>query len=46
MAPGQVMIRVVIRTQPQEQPAVERELRLRVKAALADAGIAAPTLPN
>jgi small conductance mechanosensitive channel len=42
MAPGRVLIRVVIRTQPQEELRVGRELRLRVKAALDAAGIAAP----
>lgn len=45
MAPGRVMIRVVIRTQPQQELPVARELRLRVKAALDAAGIAAPTIP-
>lgn len=45
MAPGRVLIRVVIRTQPQEEMPVARELRVRVKDALAAAGIAAPTVP-
>jgi len=45
MAPGRVMIRVVIRTQPQQELPIARELRLRVKAALDAAGIAAPTIP-
>ncbi|MFN8025258.1 MAG: mechanosensitive ion channel family protein [Acidimicrobiia bacterium] len=45
MAPGRVMIRVVIRTQPQQELPVARALRLRVKAALDAAGIAAPTIP-
>ena len=45
MAPGQVIVRVVIRTQPQAQFRVGRELRLRVKAALDAAGIAAPGSP-
>jgi small conductance mechanosensitive channel len=45
LAPGRVVIRVVIRTQPQEQWRVARELRLRVKAALDAAGIAAPSVP-
>jgi small conductance mechanosensitive channel len=44
MAPGRVLIRVVIRTEPQEEMRVGRELRLRVKAALEAAGIAAPTI--
>jgi small conductance mechanosensitive channel len=44
MAPGRVLIRVVIRTEPQEELRVGRELRLRVKAALEAAGIAAPTI--
>ena len=45
MAPGRVMIRVVIRTQPQQELPIARALRLRVKAALDAAGIAAPTIP-
>jgi small conductance mechanosensitive channel len=44
MAPGRVVIRVVIRTRPQQELAVARELRVRVKAALEEAGIAAPTV--
>lgn len=43
LAPGRVVIRVVARTQPQEQWRVERELRVRIKAALDDAGIALPS---
>jgi small conductance mechanosensitive channel len=42
-APGRVVIRVVVRTRPQEQWRVERELRVRIKAALEDAGIALPS---
>jgi small conductance mechanosensitive channel len=45
LAPGRVAIRVVTRTRPQEQWRVARELRLRVKAALDAAGIAAPAGP-
>jgi len=45
MAPGRVMIRVVIRTQPQQELPIARALRVRVKAALDAAGIAAPTVP-
>jgi moderate conductance mechanosensitive channel len=40
LAPGRVVIRVVVRTQPQQQWRVERELRSRIKAALDSAGIA------
>jgi small conductance mechanosensitive channel len=43
LAPGRVVIRVVVRTRPQEQWRVERELRRRVKAALDEAGIALPS---
>jgi small conductance mechanosensitive channel len=43
MAPGRVVIRVVIRTQPQQELPVARALRVRVKAALEEAGIAAPS---
>jgi moderate conductance mechanosensitive channel len=42
LGPGRVVIRVVVRTRPQEQWRVARELRLRVKAALDAADIAAP----
>jgi small conductance mechanosensitive channel len=42
-APGRVIIRVVVRTRPQEQWRVERALRTRIKAALDDAGIALPS---
>ena len=46
MAPGGVVLRVVARTQPQEQAQVARELRARIKAALDEAGIAgAPPSP-
>jgi small conductance mechanosensitive channel len=38
-----VVIRVVIRTQPQQQNRVARALRSRIKAALDDAGIAVPS---
>jgi moderate conductance mechanosensitive channel len=40
---GRVVIRVVVRTQPQQQWRVERELRTRIKAALDAAGIALPS---
>jgi small conductance mechanosensitive channel len=43
LAPGRVVIRVVVRTRPQEQWRVERELRKRIKAALDEAGIALPS---
>jgi moderate conductance mechanosensitive channel len=43
LAPGRVVIRVVVRTRPQEQWRVERELRVRIKAALDEAGIALPS---
>jgi small conductance mechanosensitive channel len=43
LAPGRVVLRVVVRTRPQEQWRVERELRRRIKAALDDAGIALPS---
>jgi small conductance mechanosensitive channel len=42
LAPGRVVIRMVVRTQPQEQWQVERELRRRIKTALDAAGIALP----
>jgi small-conductance mechanosensitive channel len=43
LAPGRVVIRIVVRTQPQQQWRVERELRVRIKAALDAAGIALPS---
>jgi moderate conductance mechanosensitive channel len=43
LAPGQVVIRVVVRTQPQQQWRVERELRTRIKTALDGVGIALPS---
>jgi small conductance mechanosensitive channel len=43
LAPGRVVIRVVVRTQPQQQWRVERELRRRIKAAFDRAGIALPS---
>jgi small conductance mechanosensitive channel len=43
LAPGRVVIRVVVRTRPQEQWRVERELRVRIKAALDEAGIELPS---
>jgi small-conductance mechanosensitive channel len=43
LAPGRVVIRVVVRTQPQQQWRVERELRTRIKTALDTAGIALPS---
>ena len=43
LAPGRVVIRIVVRTRPQEQWRVERELRTRIKAALDEAGIALPS---
>jgi moderate conductance mechanosensitive channel len=43
LAPGRVVIRVVVRTQPQQQWRVERALRARIKAALDTAGIALPS---
>ncbi len=43
LAPGRVVIRVVVRTKPQEQWRVERELRTRIKTALDAAGIALPS---
>jgi small conductance mechanosensitive channel len=44
LAPGRVVIRVVVRTRPQEQWRVERELRQRIKTALDAAGIALPAV--
>lgn len=44
LAPGRMVIRVVARTRPQEQWRVERELRVRIKAALDEAGIALPSV--
>jgi small conductance mechanosensitive channel len=43
LGPGRVVIRAVVRTRPQEQWRVERELRVRIKAALDEAGIALPS---
>ena len=40
---NRVVIRVVVRTVPQEQWRVARELRVRIKPALDAAGIAAPS---
>jgi small conductance mechanosensitive channel len=42
LGPERVVLRVVARTLPQEQGPVARELRARIKAALDEAGIAAP----
>ncbi len=44
LAPGRVVIRIVARTRPQEQWRVERELRVKIKAALDEAGIALPSV--
>ena len=44
LAPDRVVIRLVVRTRPQEQWRVERELRARIKAALDAAGIAVPSV--
>jgi small conductance mechanosensitive channel len=43
LEPGRVVIRIVVRTRPQEQWRVERELRTRIKIALDQAGIALPS---
>ena len=43
MSSDGVVIRVVVRTRPQEEDRVERAMRARIKAALEDAGIAVPT---
>jgi len=42
MGPERIVIRVIARTRPQEQGRVQRALRVRIKAALDEAGIAAP----
>jgi len=42
VTPGALIVRVTARTRPQEQLEVERELRVRVKAALEAAGIPTP----
>jgi moderate conductance mechanosensitive channel len=42
VTPDRVVLRIVARTRPQQQALVERELRLRVKTALDETGIAAP----
>lgn len=42
LAPDGVTIRIVVTTKPSEQFAVERELRLRIKEAFDQAGIAIP----
>ncbi len=43
LGPSRAVIRVVVRTQPQEQWRVARQLRLRIKAALDAAGIDPPS---
>jgi small-conductance mechanosensitive channel len=43
LEPGRLVIRVTARTRPLEQWRVARELRVRIKAALDAAGIAAPS---
>lgn len=43
LTPGRVVVRVTVRTRPQQNLSVERELRARIKAALDEAGIAMPT---
>jgi small conductance mechanosensitive channel len=43
LVPGRIVIRVTVRTRPQEQARVERELRARIKAAFDAAGIEMPT---
>jgi small conductance mechanosensitive channel len=42
VTPGAVIVRITARTRPQEQLEIERELRVRVKAALEAAGIPVP----
>jgi small conductance mechanosensitive channel len=42
LGPARAVIRVVVRTRPQQQWRVARELRMRIKVALDAAGIAAP----
>jgi len=42
LTPGRVVVRVTVRTRPQQNVRVERELRTRVKTALDTAGIATP----
>ena len=44
LSPDNVVIRVVVRTQPQEQARVERALRARIKLALDEAGISVPSV--
>ena len=44
LTPGQVIVRVTVRTRAQEQLGVERALRVRIKAALEEAGIPLPAL--
>ncbi len=44
LSPDTVVIRVVVRTQPQEQARVERALRARIKLALDEAGISVPSV--
>jgi small conductance mechanosensitive channel len=46
LAPGGVVIRLVVKTQPAEQFRVLRELRARITAALADAGVDVPAAPR
>jgi small conductance mechanosensitive channel len=43
LSPERVVIRVVVRTRPQEQARITRALRARLKAALDEAGISVPT---
>jgi small conductance mechanosensitive channel len=44
LSPDNVIIRVVVRTRPQEEARVERALRARIKAALDAAGISVPSV--
>jgi small conductance mechanosensitive channel len=43
LSPERIVIRVVARTQPQEQARVARALRARIKRALDEAGIPVPS---
>ena len=44
LSPDNVIIRVVVRTRPQEETRVERALRARIKVALDAAGISVPSV--
>lgn len=44
MGPGEMVMRIMVKTQPNQQWGVQREIRARAKTALASAGISAPVV--